>query len=1119
MKRLLVLFFLAVVCCSEVRAQDWQIVGTVTGRGSAAFFWNADEGIIGTGEYLSGVPARLYYTTDGGKIWNISILPNQNIQGQVTDIYFKDRQTGWCTITEAALAGWSGLYRSTDGGKSWKMMRQSQFPCGVRENSKGVYFTDRGASGTGIIHSADQGKTFSIAAVNSAPLGIDFIDDQRGYVTSEATSSAPHMITTDGGTTWNTIVNRVEAWGVIGVPSTNSFVYASEKNSNPPYVESSIEIRRPDGGVARRWEGKGNGITGGIAGWKGCRSIVYVQGQGGTDKVEGLMRSTDGGETWVNIGGPTNTFDTRFAVTGRGAVVYAFDKLGNIYKTVTGGDGTLRSTVRQDITFKNIIPVQSRECDSVTVPIELVLSNCDSARVIFVEVLDDQHDQLYPVGQAGRFIGGAVRDSVRLRYRPQEVGNPVFRVLVRLQQKDGYIEDTILTIPANGLPAAERYTIAELTGTKTIDFGRENICTGDSLRIVTLTNVGCGDLSLRNITLNSPAFELRSRVNPITLGAGDNRKYLVRFRPRGLGSHTAWLVFETRDGRDSIMLAGEGIPGTRGITIEQPPISATTCDTIEAKVRLHNVSCGELEIANVTTTQPLQVIGFTAVTLESDSTTEVTIRFAPSAGGNQTIALQLDATIGGDDFDTTLNINVSASVGQAVLSMSDVLEFDSISTCGQITLPVVLNSTGCDAVFVNGAVIDGVSTPYSIERGVSNQTILRFKSDTILITFKPDAIGEFTATLRIMTNTGERTVRLHGYGKEGQGDVTLALGGTYESLVCENVPVNVRINNGTCDGVTLDSIVLSGPHPGDFRMIDETPRNLAVGTGYDLTGTFEPTEPGLRRATIRVYYTDIDGTHSVDIEITGNGVGTAPLVASLPVDTAMQAMILSDLTMPIYVRGIANTPINAVEVTLGLNTDLLTPRSLDLTGMIIDGATIAYFNVMNDSLVFRLEFATPRTIGEGILAKVNFRTFLADTLATFIRLVRFSAESQHAACLQTSVQGGTDQVARFNLIPDCGDQLISDHMADRLGIVSILSIRPNPSRGRVTLKLDASYGLGQSTVTVYSANGKIVHTESIQRSGPNTNEVKLDIPGGSGQYFIRVESSGGSSTRSVIVKK
>ena len=173
------------------------------------------------------------------------------------------------------------------------------------------------------------------------------------------------------------------------------------------------------------------------------------------------------------------------------------------------------------------------------------------------------------------------------------------------------------------------------------------------------------------------------------------------------------------------------------------------------------------------------------------------------------------------------------------------------------------------------------------------------------------------------------------------------------------------------------------------------------------------------------------------------------------------------------------------------------------------------FRVMNDSVTVRLEFDTPRPIGEGILGRIEFRSFLTDTMQTKIELLRFSAAGSLAKCLATSVQG--TQPPSFTLDPECGDQYISDHMSDRL--VSISSIHPNPSTGRMTMKLLTPLGISDANVSVFDATGRVVLEKHIATAKSTSQDVRLDIPGGAGQYFIRVRSAAGTSTRSVIVTR
>src|ERR1039458_4366915 len=84
-----VLSVLCVLCATginELEDQNWSKVAQLQGTfGSSAYFFNAQEGLIGTGHYLSNIPAQIYNTEDGGATWRLSQLPNPNLRGQVTD--------------------------------------------------------------------------------------------------------------------------------------------------------------------------------------------------------------------------------------------------------------------------------------------------------------------------------------------------------------------------------------------------------------------------------------------------------------------------------------------------------------------------------------------------------------------------------------------------------------------------------------------------------------------------------------------------------------------------------------------------------------------------------------------------------------------------------------------------------------------------------------------------------------------------------------------------------------------------------------------------------------------------------------------------------------------------
>jgi hypothetical protein len=70
MRRSCALALFLIFASVSARAQDWQRVFQLpSSTMSCGYFFNASEGLIGTGNYLGGSIASIYYTTNGGARW------------------------------------------------------------------------------------------------------------------------------------------------------------------------------------------------------------------------------------------------------------------------------------------------------------------------------------------------------------------------------------------------------------------------------------------------------------------------------------------------------------------------------------------------------------------------------------------------------------------------------------------------------------------------------------------------------------------------------------------------------------------------------------------------------------------------------------------------------------------------------------------------------------------------------------------------------------------------------------------------------------------------------------------------------------------------------------------
>ncbi|AWB44797.1 hypothetical protein DCC85_11585 [Paenibacillus sp. CAA11] len=148
--------------------------------GKELFFADSMNGWIvrnggGTSETI------VLYTTDGGVNWKVSSLPKSV---QVSDISFVSKQQGWLMTTQNSTPGNQEklLYRTLDGGKTWKTVMHSQ-----TDNSSTTPLPEFG-------YISD----------------MEFGNSMYGYVVQQELDRPKLYITTDGGYHWRTSNSNFE---------------------------------------------------------------------------------------------------------------------------------------------------------------------------------------------------------------------------------------------------------------------------------------------------------------------------------------------------------------------------------------------------------------------------------------------------------------------------------------------------------------------------------------------------------------------------------------------------------------------------------------------------------------------------------------------------------------------------------------------------------------------------------------------------------------------------------------------------------------------------------------------------------------------------------------------
>ena len=436
-KRLWLALLLLSVAAGGAHAQ-WRIVAP----NALTPFNPADEGGQGVLTFKDGILwagfTDLSFSLDSGKTWSVTNLPTTP---EISAISFWNADTG--VVSDQV----SGSYVTLDHGNTWSLSTVG-FTEAFYSSRSNVYGISDGASGSGFgfYQSSDNGVTWNL--LNSIA-GIDFGVRNNGdielltilsSITSDANSS------TDSGITWTTNGGQfVYDSYSIGLDSCDpSILYiVSENNFVPTQDSLSRLFRSSDRGAT--WQVTFSAPFGYLS---GSFSVSGHAQYAGTTS-DGILRSTDQGITWKNIGGPNNVVDCRCICAINDNMVFGLDSAGNVWETVnSGGDSIALPPFSSSNMF--VVPSQptvlaQSVCDaSVDTSITIGLAGCgtpngvlDSLWVTGSTVLQIADSTKVPRALSGndsiliRYVGTHGPDTAQLHFR-YDLGSGIHDTAIQL---------------------------------------------------------------------------------------------------------------------------------------------------------------------------------------------------------------------------------------------------------------------------------------------------------------------------------------------------------------------------------------------------------------------------------------------------------------------------------------------------------------------------------------------------------------------------------------------------------------------------------------------------------------------------------------------------------------
>ncbi|MGE5133967.1 MAG: choice-of-anchor D domain-containing protein, partial [Gemmatimonadota bacterium] len=266
------------------------------------------------------------------------------------------------------------------------------------------------------------------------------------------------------------------------------------------------------------------------------------------------------------------------------------------------------------------------------------------------------------------------------------------------------------------------------------------------------------------------------------------------------------------------------------------------------------------------------------VTLHKGDKLTVPVTFSPSAPGGATGAVTFATSAGPQDVavaavGTTAGLYANQQNVQFAL-VNDIGQFESDVPAG-VTVPREFNIVNGGTQPLKISSVNPPGGPYTVVSGPQPGDVLKpGESQVVQIEFTPAAPGSYPAAYSISGDDGTTaTVKLTGTGLPPDAlfkasPATLDFGPVKVGKTAHGV---ITLTNTGNEPAT---VVSTSPLAGPFTRTVHMPAQLPVNAGYDVRApiSFTPRHKGTFTTTYTFTWSDITGTHTLSVKITGKGV-------------------------------------------------------------------------------------------------------------------------------------------------------------------------------------------------------------------------------------------------------
>jgi hypothetical protein len=422
---------------------------------------------------------------------------------------------------------------------------------------------------------------------------------------------------------------------------------------------------------------------------------------------------------------------------------------------------------------------------------------------------------------------------------------------------------------------------------------------GTAQQVLTLTNNGTGNLTIRRITTEPPFFStstcgtalVPNASCSVTLTYAPIDEVLAgsNATPR---SDTGALLLESDaiSSPDTLVLGGVVTPLVSSEPATSAVLNAFTLSQSSltfANTQIGNVSAAQIVMLTNTGTTTIHVLSTVVPTDFASTTTcgtllpgavcSFAVEFSPAAASSATVRSGTLEIL--SDAGTSLEFVSLIGTSQAsALTLSPAsLNFGTVNVGGTDALSVTVTNTGTAAVTFLGLTASG---DYSVASGLCpaiGSTLPAGASCTLTVTFTPTATGTRTGTLSLASDATQLplTVLLSGIAVEAQLQVTpgsLAFGDIDSGF---SASLTLTLLNTGSASVTGIANTMSGANAAEFAVTGPcSTTTLAPNQGCTETVTFTPSATGASTATLTIASSDPNGPAIIALSGTGLKAGS-----------------------------------------------------------------------------------------------------------------------------------------------------------------------------------------------------------------------------------------------------